>query len=50
MRLRVINSYGLASKNLVRICGKGRVTIQTHRIDGLNEADFIFAAKADALA
>jgi len=29
--------------------GKVRVTLWTHKIDGLNEADFIFAAKADAL-
>ena len=29
--------------------GKVRITIWTHKIDGLNEADFIFAAKADAL-
>ena len=29
--------------------GKVRVEIWTHKIDGLNEADFIFAAKADAL-
>ncbi len=29
--------------------GKVRITIWTHKIDGLNEADFIFAAKTDAL-
>ena len=29
--------------------GKVKITIWTHKIDGLNEADFIFAAKADAL-
>ena len=29
--------------------GKVKVTIWTHKIDGLNEADFIFAAKTDAL-
>jgi 4a-hydroxytetrahydrobiopterin dehydratase len=29
--------------------GTVRITIWTHKIDGLNEADFIFAAKADAL-
>jgi 4a-hydroxytetrahydrobiopterin dehydratase len=29
--------------------GKVRVTIWTHKIDGLTESDFIFAAKADAL-
>lgn len=28
---------------------KVKITIWTHKIDGLNEADFIFAAKADAL-
>ena len=30
--------------------GKVKISIWTHKIDGLNEADFIFAAKADALA
>ncbi len=29
--------------------GKVKITIWTHKIDGLNEADFIFAAKTDAL-
>jgi len=29
--------------------GKVRVTIWTHKIDGLTESDFVFAAKADAL-
>ena len=29
--------------------GKVKVSVWTHKIDGLNEADFIFAAKADAL-
>jgi 4a-hydroxytetrahydrobiopterin dehydratase len=29
--------------------GKVRLTVWTHKIDGLHEADFIFAAKADAL-
>ena len=29
--------------------GKVKISIWTHKIDGLNEADFIFAAKADAL-
>lgn len=27
--------------------GKVELTIWTHKIDGLNEADFVFAAKAD---
>ena len=27
--------------------GKVRLTVWTHKIDGLNEADFVFAAKAD---
>ena len=27
--------------------GKVRLTIWTHKIDGLSESDFIFAAKAD---
>jgi len=31
------------------VWGKVKITIWTHKIDGLNEADFIFAAKADAL-
>ena len=30
--------------------GKVKISIWTHKIDGLNEADFIFAAKADAVA
>ncbi len=29
--------------------GKVRLTVWTHKIDGLTESDFIFAAKADAL-
>jgi 4a-hydroxytetrahydrobiopterin dehydratase len=29
--------------------GKVRLTIWTHKIDGLTESDFIFAAKADKL-
>ena len=29
--------------------GKVRLTIWTHKIGGLNEADFVFAAKADVL-
>ena len=29
--------------------GKVKITIWTHKIDGLTESDFIFAAKADAL-
>lgn len=29
--------------------GRVRVTIWTHKIDGLTESDFVFAAKADAL-
>ena len=27
--------------------GKVRLTVWTHKIDGLNEADFVFAVKAD---
>lgn len=30
--------------------GKVKVTIYTHKIDGLNEADFVWAAKADERA
>lgn len=30
--------------------GKVSVTIYTHKIDGLNEADFVWAAKADERA
>src|SRR5438876_1870155 len=29
--------------------GKVRLTIWTHKIDGLTESDFVFAAKADRL-
>jgi 4a-hydroxytetrahydrobiopterin dehydratase len=29
--------------------GKVKLTIWTHKIDGLTESDFIFAAKADSL-
>lgn len=29
--------------------GRARITIWTHRIDGLTESDFVFAAKCDAL-
>ena len=29
--------------------GKVKVTIWTHKIDGLTESDFVFAARADAL-
>ena len=29
--------------------GRVRVTIWTHKIDGLTESDFVFAAKVDAL-
>ena len=29
--------------------GKVQVTIWTHKIDGLTESDFVFAAKADTL-
>ena len=29
--------------------GKVQITIWTHKIDGLTESDFIFAAKCDAL-
>ena len=30
--------------------GRARVTVWTHKIDGLTETDFVFAAKAGALA
>jgi 4a-hydroxytetrahydrobiopterin dehydratase len=30
--------------------GRVRITIWTHRIDGLTESDFVFAAKCDQLA
>ena len=29
--------------------GKVRLTVWTHKIDGLTESDFVFAAKADTL-
>jgi 4a-hydroxytetrahydrobiopterin dehydratase len=33
--------------DLLLAWGKVRVTIWTHKIDGLTESDFVFAAKAD---
>ncbi len=30
--------------------GKVKITVWTHKIDGLTESDFVFAAKSDALA
>ena len=39
----------LQARNWLGHLGKPRLTIWTHKTDGLNEADFIFAAKADAL-
>ena len=30
--------------------GRARITIWTHKIDGLTESDFVFAAKCDQLA
>ena len=29
--------------------GRVKITVWTHKIDGLTESDFVFAAKADAL-
>jgi len=29
--------------------GRARITIWTHKIDGLTESDFVFAARCDAL-
>ena len=39
----------LQARNWLGHLGKARLTIWIHKIDGLNEAVFIFAAKADAL-
>ena len=36
--------------NIFLTWGRVRVELWTHKIDGLNEADFIWAAKADRLA
>ncbi|MFQ5349220.1 MAG: 4a-hydroxytetrahydrobiopterin dehydratase [Thermoanaerobaculia bacterium] len=36
--------------NIFLTWGRVRVEVWTHKIDGLNEADFIWAAKADRLA
>jgi 4a-hydroxytetrahydrobiopterin dehydratase len=36
--------------DLVLTWGKARVAIWTHKIDGLTESDFVFAAKTDELA
>ena len=30
-------------------CGKARITLRTHKIDGLHDNDFILAAKIDPL-
>jgi 4a-hydroxytetrahydrobiopterin dehydratase len=35
--------------DLVLTWGKARVAIWTHKIDGLTESDFVFAAKTDQL-
>ena len=35
--------------DILLMWGKVRLTIWTHKIDGLTESDFIFAAKADRL-
>jgi 4a-hydroxytetrahydrobiopterin dehydratase len=35
--------------DLVLTWGKARVAIWTHKIDGLTESDFVFAAKTDLL-
>jgi 4a-hydroxytetrahydrobiopterin dehydratase len=34
--------------DLLLAWGRVRITIWTHKIDGLTESDFVFAAKADA--
>ena len=36
--------------NIFLTWGKVKIELWTHKIDGLNEADFIWAAKADRLA
>jgi 4a-hydroxytetrahydrobiopterin dehydratase len=36
--------------DLLLAWGKVRVTIWTHKIDGLTESDFVFAAKCDRLS
>jgi 4a-hydroxytetrahydrobiopterin dehydratase len=36
--------------NIFLTWGKVRLELWTHKIDGLNEADFVWAAKADRLA
>ena len=35
--------------DIVLAWGKAKVTIWTHKIDGLTESDFVFAAKVDVL-
>ena len=53
--LAFTNKVGALAKEIFHhpdiflVWGKVKITIWTHKIDGLNEADFIFAAKADAL-
>ena len=36
--------------NIFLTWGKVKIELWTHKIDGLNEADFVWAAKADRLA
>jgi 4a-hydroxytetrahydrobiopterin dehydratase len=35
--------------DILLVWGKVKVTIWTHKIDGLTESDFVFAAKTDAI-
>jgi 4a-hydroxytetrahydrobiopterin dehydratase len=35
--------------DLLLAWGRARITIWTHKIDGLTESDFVFAARCDAL-
>jgi 4a-hydroxytetrahydrobiopterin dehydratase len=53
--LAFVNQVGIVAEknghhpNVYLSWGKVRITIWTHKIDGLTESDFILAAKCDAL-
>ncbi len=54
--LDFVNEVGALAENeghhpdLYLTWGEARVKIWTHSVDGLTEADFVFAAKTDAIA
>lgn len=54
--LQYVNRIGAMAEeqnhhpDLLLAWGRVQITIWTHKIDGLSESDFIFAAKCDVLA